>query len=144
MRITPDIDPASALWNVQSGRGLALARLGKLDEAERAFAEATALKMGSGARAIVDGRLSYLRSTQGRHAEAVELAEGAQRASVSGTRKARADSSRWLGLALLAAGRPKEAVTPLEQALAGYKQYQIIESPDQITTKIALERARSA
>ena len=144
VRETPDIDPATVVWNIQSGRGLALARLGKLDEAERAFVDATALNMSSPKRAIVDGRLSYLRTAQGRYAEAVQLAEGARQASVAGTRKARADSSRWLGLALLAAGRPREAMAPLEQALAGYRQYQIIESPDQVTTRRALEQARSA
>ena len=122
---------------------LTLAQLGRLDESERVFAGIVAMPLPSANKASIDGRLAGLRSLQGRHAEAVALA----RASVEGLKlhawkTLRAQSLATLGSALLHADRPGEAIGPLEQAVALYRQAQLYESPDCADAAAALARAQ--
>ena len=125
---------------------LLLARLGRLAEAEAAFAElAGAGWVGAAAeRDAHAGRFSELRRLQGRHAEAVELAA----ASAKGLRAhpstiVRATASAALGSALLAAGRPAEAIEPLREAVRLFSEKQLAVSPQQSEARAALARAEA-
>jgi tetratricopeptide (TPR) repeat protein len=126
---------------VRSSRGLALARLGRLKEADEVFASLKGMSLTGTSKAMYESRLAVLRSLQGRHAEAVALAgpatEGLSKLS---SKTLRAQSLSRLGFVLLAAGQKAEAVQPLEQAMALYGS-QLQESPDRTETAAALRRA---
>ena len=128
-----------------SSRALVLARLGRLDDADRAFAELASAHWTAGDRANNDARLSALRSLQGRHAEAVALARSAS-AAVAGvpSPRAHAGAARALGMALLAAGRPAEAIGPLQESIDLVAARQTVVSLDRVETMEALTRARAA
>jgi eukaryotic-like serine/threonine-protein kinase len=126
---------------VRSSRALALARLGRLDEAEEIFATLEDMTLTGTGKAMYESRLAVLRSLQGRHSEAVALAgpatEGLSKLS---SKTLRAQSLSRLGSVLLAAGQKAEAVPPLEQAMALYGS-QLQESPDRTETAADLRRA---
>lgn len=91
------------------------------------------------------GRLAVLRNLQGRHDEAVTLAQS----SVDGLKTylssyVRAQSLTRLGSILIDAHRQTEAVAPLEQSLALFAKSQLPGSPDQAETRALLARVRSA
>jgi serine/threonine-protein kinase len=156
-RALPHFDAAARLFaetdgpsapltlRVRSARALALARLGRLDEAEREFANLASSVFADKEKAMHEGRLAELRSLQGRHGEAVALARASMeglKATPSETTQAQSQST--LGAVLLAAGRPDEAVAPLERSIALFREAQLQKSPDRIEAAAALERARAA
>ena len=128
-----------------SARALTLARLGRLDNSERAFREIESAHWRARDKAGNSGRLSALRSLQGRHEEAVALARAAAAVfDKDPSPMAHATGARALGMALLAAGHPAEAIGPLQAATDLYAQRQIVVSPDRADTIAALSRARAA
>ena len=126
---------------VRSSRGLALAKLGRLEEADEIFESLKEMPLTGTGKAMYENRLAVLRSLQGRHAEAVALAvPAAEGLSKMSSKMLRAQSLSRLGSVLLAAGKQAEAVAPLEQAMALYGA-QLKESPDRTETAADLRRA---
>ncbi|HEY6125193.1 MAG TPA: protein kinase [Steroidobacteraceae bacterium] len=126
---------------VRSSRGLALARLGRLQEADDVFASLEDKTLTGRGKAMYESRLAVLRSLQGRHVEAVALAVPATEGlSKMASKMLRAQSLSRLGSVLLAAGQRAEAVAPLEQAMALYNT-QLQESPDRTETAADLRLA---
>ena len=124
---------ANALFAARSlsGRALALACLGRLDEAENAFEPLAGVAWTDTEHAAHAGRLAILRGLQGRHDEAVALA----RTSLEGSRShpskiVRATASATLGAVLLGAGRRDEAAAPLRDAVALYAEKELVMSAD--------------
>jgi tetratricopeptide (TPR) repeat protein len=137
-------DTPSSL-GARSARALALTRLGRLREGDALFASIPMDALAGANMATYESRLAVLRSLQGRHAEAVSLA----RSGVEGLKKLssktlRAQSLARLGAVLLAAKQRAEAVAPLEQAVALFKEVQIEESPDRRDAGTDLRRALAA
>jgi eukaryotic-like serine/threonine-protein kinase len=130
-----------------SSRGFVLTRLGRLDEAEREFDAIADASWAGGDldRAAHAARLSVLRSRQGRHDEAITLARSAVEGLRSHTSKiVRAAASSALGHALLAAGRPGEAVEPLQEAVRLFEEKQLHMSPDRAEAVSLLAAAQAA
>lgn len=128
-----------------SARALALARLGRLNESDRAFGALADAPYAGADKAVHAGREALLRSLQGRHERAIALA----RTSVDGLRAqpskiAQATASNTLGTVLLAAGRPVEAIEPLREAVRLYAENQILISADHADAIAALTRADAA
>ena len=124
---------ANALFAARSlsGRALALARLGRLDEAENAFEQLAGVAWTDTEHAAHAGRLAILRGLQGRHDEAITLA----RTSLEGSRShpskiVRATASGALGTALFEAGRRDEAVALLRDAIGLYVEKELVMSAD--------------
>lgn len=127
-----------------SARALMLARLGRLDEAERAFSALAAAPWSGADKAAHAGRLAILRSLQGRHDEAIGLARSAAEGLSSHPSKlVRATANNTLGTVLLDAGRPGEAIAPLQEAVRLYAEKQIAMSPDRADALAALDRAQA-
>ena len=128
----------------RSIRALTLTALGRLSEADREFAALTGAPFKGAPKAVHASRLSTLRSLQGRHAEAIAMAQSAQ-ASLAGDpfRAARAAVAHALGDNLLRAGRAAEAVGPLTEAVRLYGEQRIAMTPDQAEASALAERARS-
>lgn len=129
----------------RSAHALALARLGRLAEADLEFDVLSRAEIAGLEKATHAGRLAILRSLQQRHDEAIALA----RSSVEGVAahpselvRARADSA--LGTVLGAAGRSAEAVEPLQRAVRFYADKQLTMSPDRADAIAALARANAA
>ena len=142
-RLFAEVDGPTAplALGVRSSRALALARLGRLREAEEVFASLKNMTLAGTGKAMYESRLAVLRSLQGRHAEAVALAAPATEGlSKLSSKTLRAQSLSRFGSVLLAAGQPAEAVPPLEQAMALYGT-QLRESPDRTETAADLRRA---
>ena len=140
--------PASSrqlLWQAEMRRGAALVRLGRADDAERAFAELGAQPLDPNLRAFVQDELAGLRTLQGRHREAIGLAREALAAFVKklGPR-GRAGAQMQLGAALLAAGQAGEAIAPLREALALHKEHELGVPPEQTEIAALLARAEQA
>jgi eukaryotic-like serine/threonine-protein kinase len=128
-----------------SARALSLARLGRLDESDRAFNALADAPYGGADKAVHAGREAVLRSLQGRHERAIALA----RTAVDGlnaypSKIVRATASNILGTVLLAAGRPAEAIDPLREAVRLYAENQILISADHADSIAALTRAEAA
>lgn len=116
----------------RSWLALVLARLGRLDESQREFEAIDQSHLSTDEAAMIVGREAVLRSLQARHEEAIALG----RKAVAGLQQtinktALADASRELGAALLAAGRPAEALAPLREAVRLYSARQLTPTPDQ-------------
>jgi tetratricopeptide (TPR) repeat protein len=127
-----------------SWRAMTLARLGRLDESERAFGELASAHWTPFDKAGNDARLAVLRSLQGRHDEAVTLARGTVAAFASHPSPiVHANADRIFGLILLAAAKPADAIAPLQRAADIYAQKQLTTSPDRLEVAAALERARA-
>jgi tetratricopeptide (TPR) repeat protein len=128
----------------RSARALTLARLGRLDEADRAFAALAGAPFAGPDKSTHALRLATLRSMQGRHDEAIALARPAVDALASFPSKiVRAVANGTLGTALLAAGRPDEAIPPLREAVRLYAEKQLVMSADRADTIAALGRAEA-
>ncbi|HEU4779186.1 MAG TPA: protein kinase [Steroidobacteraceae bacterium] len=142
-RLFAEVDGPTAPMplGVRSSRALALARLGRLQEADEVFASLKDMTFAGTSKAMYESRLAVLRSLQGRHAEAVALAVPATEGlSKMSSITLRAQSLSRLGSVLLAAGQKAQAVPPLEQAMALYGT-QLHESPDRIETAADLRVA---
>jgi eukaryotic-like serine/threonine-protein kinase len=110
---------------------LGLAKSGRVAQAEAEFAKLATAPFAGADEAAHAGRLAELRSLQGRHAEAVALAQ----ASVDGLVDApalpvRSTAVVRLGRILHAAGRDAEALTKLDAAVAALREQQPYRSPE--------------
>ena len=135
---------AAQAQSARSTRAWTLALLGRLGEADKEFASLSAAPFKGAANAVHSSRLSTLRSLQGRHDEALALAQAAQAAIVADPSKAaRAIVNHALGDGLLRAGRAADAVAPLTEAVRLYGEQRIMMTPDQSEATALLERARA-
>jgi tetratricopeptide (TPR) repeat protein len=129
----------------RSARAMSLARLGRLADAELEFTKLSDIPPSSPELASHKGRLAVLRSLQGRHEEAVALAQSCSEGNrTSPSLFVRAQSLEILAAALLAAHRAGDAVAPLEQSIALLTQVQVPESAELAQVTAMLDRARSA
>ena len=138
--------PASAAQaqTARSNRALTLTLLGRLSEADLEFAALADAPFQGAAKAVHASRLSTLRSLQGRHDEAVALAQSAHAAVAADSSKAaRAIVGHALGDDLLRAGRAGDAVAPLTEAVQLYGEQRIMITPDQAEATDLLGRART-
>ena len=127
-----------------SARALTLTRLGRLDDAEQAFAAIARAPFAGPDKPAHAARVAVLRSRQGRHDEAVELARSAvEGLKAHPSKNARAGAANALGTVLLAAGRPAEAIAPLQEAVRLYAEKQLVISPDRADAIAALARAQA-
>ena len=116
--------------SVQAG---VLTRMGRLEEADRLFSELSQVTWSGSERGQSDGRLALLRSRQGRHDEAVGLAESSRNALRTQPSKfVRAVAESTLGQVLFAAGRPDDAAAPLREAQRLFAERQATLTPDRI------------
>ena len=139
-------DNAYALRS-RSAATLLLARLGRLDEAERSAKaiDAAMQALGSLDRALHAGRVSVLRRLQGRPDDAITLAlESVDGLHAHPSKIVRATAAAALGSALLAAGRPADALAPLREAVRLFAEKQLAVSPDQADARADLTRAEAA
>jgi serine/threonine protein kinase/tetratricopeptide (TPR) repeat protein len=128
-----------------SSRAFALTGLARLAEADKIFADLQSRPLTGTTKATSDSRLSVLRSLQGRHDEAIALARaGAEGLKTLQSKTLRAQSLAKLGSALLAALHGAEAVAPLEQGIALFKEMQLQETPERAETVAMLDRAKAA
>ena len=131
----------------RSARVLALVRLGRLDEAGHSADDIAAAMQALGPidRALHAGRVGVLRRLQGRHVEAIELAqESLDGLNAHPAKIVRAMACAALGSALLAAGRAAEALEPLREAVRLFAEKQLVVSPDQADARAELTRAEAA
>jgi tetratricopeptide (TPR) repeat protein len=136
---------AGLAFRAHSARALALLRLGRLEEADRDMTLLARIPAADADKALFQARFALLRSRQGRHAEALTLALAARQglgAMPSKTRQAALLS--MVGMVLLAAARPQEAITALEPAILLYREVQTSSSPDSLEAAAALQAARQA
>ena len=139
-------DNAYALRS-RSAATLLLARLGRLDEAERSAKaiDAAVQALGPLDRALHAGRVSVLRRLQGRPDDAITLAlESVDGLHAHPSKIVRATAAAALGSALLAAGRPADALAPLREAVRLFAEKQLAVSPDQADARADLTRAEAA
>jgi hypothetical protein len=126
-------------------RARMLTELGRLNEAERAFATLEPRHFAVAEQAAYDGALAQLRSLQGRHEEAAERAQSsADYLRTAPSRTAQAQSQARLGEVLLRAGRTDEAIAALDRSTSLYRQAQVRESPDYLQASALLAGARAA
>lgn len=119
-----------------------LARLGRLDEADRVFAELAQARWTPAEKAQNDGRLALLRSRQGRHEEAIGLALGSRAAlQEHPSSLVRAEAGATLGRVLLAAGRAEDATASLREANDLYGARQTETTPERVEVATALADA---
>jgi serine/threonine protein kinase len=128
----------------RSARALSLARLNRLDESDREFTSLSAMPFAGGDAAAHKGRLAVLRSLQGRHEEAVALAQSsAESLKAFPSRFVRAQSLARLGSIYLAAHRNAEALAPLDQSITLFNQSQLPQSPEWREATAMREQARA-
>lgn len=132
------------LW-ARSVRALALARLGRVADAEREVAELDARPWIPRQQAGHDARAAEIFGLAGRPEAAIA------RARVAVGRYGQADPALWragaqatLGTLLVSAGHYAEAVAPLEDARTVYQARQLMMSPEHAGALAALARARAA
>lgn len=90
-----------------------------------------------------EGRLAVLRDLQGRHAEAVTIAQASSDAlHTNPSRNVRAVAAATLGRVLLRAGRPDDAVVPLQEATRLWSETQVRATPDRSDAEADLAQAR--
>ena len=120
-----------------------LAEAGQLDEADARFASLAAAPFSAADLAGHQRRLSALRSLQGRHAEALQLAESAsQSLSQIANKNLQARGLLQLGAARLGAGDAAQALPPLREAQALFAQMQLPTSPERARVALLLGRAQ--
>ena len=146
---TGDSTAADNLYALRSRSActLLLARLGRLDEAERSAEGIDAVMRTQGPidRALHAGRVGVLRRLQGRHDEAIELArESLDGLQAHPSKIVRATATAALGSAMLAAGRPAEALEPLREAVRLFAEKQLAVSADQADARADLARAEGS
>jgi tetratricopeptide (TPR) repeat protein len=123
-------------------RANALIHLDRVGEAERALAALEQQPLDERERAYLRDQLSHLRSLQGRHDEAIELARLALPVlSNPADPRTRAEAQGQLGAALLEAGRPAEAIEPLRQSLALYEARELVPSAERTQVADELKQA---
>jgi len=128
-----------------AARARTLAELGRINDADRAFAQLDTMPFTGTEKAGRDGGLAELRSRQGRHAEALQLAlASAEQLKDFPSKTTRAQSQARLGKVQLAAGQPDEAIHSLERSVALYREGQVQESPEFLKASLLLDRARAA
>ena len=128
----------------RSVRALSLARLGRLDAAEREFVALDPAPWSGLDGLVHQMRLAELRGRQGRHDQALALATRAAAAlPADAPALGRAQFARVHGMALLAAGRAADAAPVLQRAIALYSAQQIVESADRREAAEALGRAQA-
>jgi len=133
---------AQLTLGARSSRALALTGLGRLAEADKIFTDLQSKALTGTTKATFESRVAILRSLQGRHEEAVKLAQsGVEGLSKLPSKTLRAQSLARLGSVLFEAGRAKEAVAPLQQAIVLFKQTQLQETPERAETVALLNRA---
>lgn len=140
-------DGANTLYASRSLSGCAhaLARLGRPAEASTAFEALSEVAWPDIDRAQHEGRLSALRTLEGRHDEAVALAREAVKGVVSHPSKiVRAAASAHLGKALLGAGLGDAAITHLLDAARLYREKELFRSADHDEVLADLARAATA
>jgi eukaryotic-like serine/threonine-protein kinase len=143
-RMFGEAGDAQALVSLRarSAHALTLARLGRLTDSDREFQSLNDAPITGPDKAAHAVRLALLRSLQKRHSEAIALARsGAESLASNPSALARATAIGALGTVLLAAGRPAEAVAPLQQAVRIYAERQLTMSPDRTDAIAALARA---
>lgn len=119
-----------------------LAEAGRLADAEVAFTALTLAPWPPQQLAAHQGRLSALRVMQGRHAEALQLADAASRVFLAQPSKLiQAKALALQGRTQLVAAGAASALAPLHQAQALFKALQVGISPDQAEVMSALGRA---
>jgi serine/threonine-protein kinase len=130
-----------------SARALVLTRLGRLEEADAAFSFVDGADWADSdvEKLIHAGRVSVLRTRQGRHDEAVRLARmSLERVQEHPSALVRANASAALGSALLGAELASEAVAPLKDAVRLFAERQIVPTADHLDAVAALATARAA
>ncbi len=138
-------DPDAYLPRARSYKALALTRLGRIEEADQLFRDAAASRMPGAAGSIHTLRLAYLRSRQQRTGEAIELARSGLAGLPASTPKyARATADLLAGTSLLESGRPDDAVAPLREAVALFRERQLGMSAEHAEAIAALARAEAA
>ncbi len=143
--LTESVGGAPQTLRSRSVLASVLTRDGRLDEADRIFADLSHATWPAAERAQNDGRLSLLRSEQGRHEEAVRLARSARESLQTHPSKiVRAAAAATLGEVLLAAGRADDAAAALRDAQQLYAEGQMFLTPDRIDVDNALRRATAA
>ena len=143
--LTESVGGAPQTLRSRSVLASVLTRDGRLDEADRIFADLSHATWPAAERAQNDGRLSLLRSKQGRHDEAVQLARSAREALQTHPSKiVRGVAAATLGQVLLAAGRADDAAAVLRDAQQLYAEGQTFLTPDRIDVDNALRRATAA
>ena len=116
-----------------------LARAGQLAAAEAEFKTLEPVPWSATDLAAHQGRLADLRSLQGRHAEALALAQSAQAAPGATLRKdQQARALARLGAARLNAGDAAQALRPLQEARALYTAAHLGLSPDLAEVLVSL------
>jgi len=135
---------APLAWRSLSLRAAVLARLGRLDEADREFATLASTDRPAAENAAHAVRLAFLRSRQHRHEEAIALAHSGAEGLRGTGRNASAYAESTLGQVLLAAGRHAEAIPALQRSVAIYAKVEVTTSPDHGEATAALARARAA
>jgi tetratricopeptide (TPR) repeat protein len=129
----------------RSARASTLVRLGRLNEADGEMTALAKLTLSGGEKTQFETRLALLRSRQGRHQEAVALAQTASAdLAALPSRSRQAQALSVIGRVLLAAGRPQQAIAPLERSAALFREAQVKVSPDRLETEAALAAARKA
>ena len=124
-----------------SAHALQLAEAGRLTDAEAKFSALEAATWTAPSRAGHQRRLSVLRSLQGRHDDALRLAESANEVLKNEpSRNLRARGLAALGFARLEAGQASAALQVLPEAVALFRQTQLGISPEHADTLVALGR----
>ncbi|HSI47269.1 MAG TPA: protein kinase [Ideonella sp.] len=119
-----------------------LTRLGRVDEADRVFADLEQARWTPLEKAQSDGRLALLRSRQGRHEEAVALAQASRQAlAPHPSELVRADAAATLGRVLLASGQAGPAQSSLRTAADLYSARHTLPTPDRVDVDTALATA---
>jgi serine/threonine-protein kinase len=130
-------------WQAEVHRANALIHLDRIADADRALADLERQPLDDLTHAYARAQLSHLRSIQGRHDEAIELARLALPVLDKGTNaRTRAEAHGQLGAALLEAGRPAEAVGPLRLSLALYEGRELVPSAEHTQVAEDLEHAQ--
>jgi serine/threonine-protein kinase len=139
-------DDPSFVRQIEATRALPLIRLGRLDEADRLLTPLLPQsEPGRRDRVLIEERLATLRSLQGRHEEAVALANAAQAdGGKDRNKRNRAETLQVLGSTLLAGGHARDAIEPLTQSLALYRETQIVTTPEQAEVERLIAEASRA
>ncbi len=124
-------------------RALQLAESGRLNDAEVEFKALESARWPGPHLAVHQGRLAVLRSLQGRHADALRLAESASETLQKVPNKyVQARTLTLLGTIRLEAGDARAALQPLQEARGLFTQVQIGISPEHADTLVALGRTQ--
>jgi len=120
-----------------------LAEAGRLADSEAEFLTLEAAIWTPSDLAAHQGRVAALRSLQGRHADALGLAQSADAmARQGGKRVVQARALALLGTVRLNGGEARQALQLLQEARALFTQVQIGMSPDQAEALVALGRTQ--